>query len=235
MAHSVLVTRPLTQAREFAAEIEKRGFIAHIQTLLQIDPIPFSYEDFQKPDAILVTSTQGVGKTPPPRDWQDLPVFTVGMTTAKIVTDAGFRRVYSGQSDIAEIIPLIQSHMKQKSRILYLRGDVIKHQISSILPEYTITEKITYVARHVEEMEREIIASFAEIRFLTLFSERSGHILKNLIQKHGLISHLPSIKLLCLSRAVLESIKDVSWQSCHVAESPTTQSMIETLERIKDE
>jgi uroporphyrinogen-III synthase len=235
MAHTVLVTRPIVQAREFAAEIEKKGFKPLIQPLLEIGSVPFSYQDIQKPDAILVTSIHGLGDIPVPRNFLDIPVFTVGIATADIVHQAGFKRIYSGHTDLNEIIPLIQQHVSKNSPILYLRGEVVKQNIQSILCDYHITEKITYTAKAIAKIETDIINSFPEINFLTLFSPRSGFILKELIQKQGLNPYLQSIKLLCLSRAVLESVKELNWQDCYVAENTTPQSMIETLERLKNE
>jgi len=235
MAHTVLVTRPIVQAREFAAEIEKKGFKPLIRPLLEIEPVPFSYQDIQKPDAILVTSIHGLGDIPVPQNWFDIQVFTVGMATADIVSQAGFNNIYSGHTDLSEVLPLIQQNVRKNSRILYLRGEIIKQNIPSILSNYQIIEKITYTAKAVSKIETDIINSFPEINFLTLFSPRSGHILKDLIQKQGLNTHLQSIKLLCLSCAVLESVKELNWQNYYVAESATPQSMIETLERLKNE
>lgn len=235
MTYTVLVTRPIVQAREFAAEIEKKGFKPLIQPLLEIRSVPFSYEVIQKPDAILVTSIHGLGNIPVPQNWLEIPVFTVGLATADIVRQAGFNKIYSGHTDLGEVIPLIQQHVRKNDHILYLRGEIIKQNIQSILSDYQITEKITYTAKPIAKIEMDIINSFPEINFLTLFSPRSGHLLKELVQKQGLNPYLQSIKLLCLSRAVLESVKKLKWQDYYVAESATQQSMIETLERLKNE
>lgn len=234
MAYTVLVTRPLEQAREFAAEIENNGFHAVIQPLLKIENISLSIQDIDRPHAILLTSLHGFGHMKF-SDWLDIPVFTVGLKTKEVAGKLGFIKIYSGASDINDIFPIIQKNIPTKSKILYLRGEDIKQNIHQKLSDYIIQEKITYSAKATEHIDAHILKHFKNIDVLTLFSARSGQILKSLLQKHGLISSLCTIKLLCLSHAVLESVEDLNWKSCHVADCPTTSSMIETLESIRHE
>lgn len=235
MTQTVLVTRPLVQAREFATEIEKIGFTTLIQPLLEIHPIPFSFDTIQKPEAILLTSLHGLSHIKPPLDWVDIPVFTVGLKTDTVARHAGFQNRYSGDGNIGAVIPMIRQHIPASSRILYLRGEHIQHDIKTILPEYQIEEKITYEAKAIGRIDDNILNAFANIDILTLFSARSGMILKDLLSKHHLLTHLQSIKLLCLSHAVLESVEEFNWTSCHVAEHPTVPSMIKILERLRNE
>lgn len=235
MPQTVLVTRPYVQAREFAAEIEKIGFTSLIQPLLDIHSVLFSFGTIQKPQAILLTSLHGLGSEKPPLDWLDIPVFTVGLKTKDVARDVGFQNTYSGGGDIGDVIPLIREHVPARSRFLYLRGEHIQHDAKILLPDYQIDEKITYDAKPVSKMDNKILDSFANIDILTLFSARSGMILKDLLSHHHLTSHLQSIKLLCLSHAVLESVQELNWASCHVAENPTAPSMIKTCERLRNE
>lgn len=116
-----------------------------------------------------------------------------------------------------------------------MRGKDIKKDVQHELPDYTIQNIITYSADAVENFEVETTRLFQEINVLTLFSPRSGQILQQLLKKHGLTPCVQSIKLLCLSRAVLESVQELNWASCRVSEFPTDRSMIETLERIRHE
>jgi len=235
MVQTVLVTRPFVQAREFAADIEKIGFIPLIQPLLDIHFIPFSFGNIIKPKAILLTSLHGLGSEKPPLDWADIPVFTVGLKTKDVARDAGFHNIYSGDGDIDDVIPLIRQHIPALSRLLYMRGEHIQRDSKTLLPDYQIDEKITYDAKPVRKFDDNILNSFTNIDILTLFSARSGAILKDLLSQYHLASRLKSIKLLCLSRAVLESVKELNWTSCHVAEHPTAPSMIKTLERLRNE
>lgn len=235
MGQTILVTRPYVQAREFAAEIEKIGFIPLIQPLLDIHLVPFSFDSIQKPKAILLTSLHSLGSEKPPLDWADIPVFTVGLKTKDVARDAGFHNIYSGCGDIGDVNPLIRQHIPSSSRLLYLRGEHIQHDVKTLLLDYKIDEKITYDAKPVSKFDDNILNSFINIDILTLFSARSGLVLKGLLSQHHLTSRLQSIKLLCLSHAVLESVQELNWTSCHVAESPTAPSMIKTLERLRNE
>lgn len=235
MVQTVLVTRPFVQAREFAAEIERIGFTPLIQPLLDIHPVPFFFDTIEKPEAILLTSLHGLSHGKPPLDWADIPVFTVGLKTDIVARHAGFQNTYSGEGDIGDVIPMIRQHIPASSRILYLRGEYIQHDSKTLLPDYQIEEKITYDAKPISRIDDNILNSFANIDILTLFSARSGVILKDLLSQYHLASRLQSIKLLCLSHAVLESVKELNWTSCYVAEHPTAPSMIKTLERLRNE
>lgn len=235
MINLVLVTRPIEQAREFAAEIEKIGLSALIQPLLDIEDIPYSFQNIKKPDAILLTSIHGLGQASLPENWVDIPVFTVGLKTEEIASKAGLKNIYAGRTDISDVYTLIQKNLPIGSHVLYLRGEHIKQDIPSALPDFYIQEKITYSANEIDKIEDKVLHSFDKIDVLTLFSPRTGKILMSLLEKYELRRHVKSIKLLCLSQAVLESAKELPWKSCYVADNPTPESMIETLERLRDE
>lgn len=232
MGKLVLVTRPIEQAKDFAEIISAMGFSSLIQPLLDIEHYPFAFDTIQKPDAILLSSAQAVHGVTVPQDWMNIPVFCVGEMTEKSAHQAGFEKTIVGPDNVNGIVPIIREVMGGKTRLLYLRGEHVAQDIKTLLPHMSIDEVITYNAKAAPDMRSDVIDKFADIDIITVFSSRTGAILRQLIEKNGLLPATQTIKLLCLSSSVVESLGDLKWKSCHVADMPNQASLIEKLKSI---
>jgi uroporphyrinogen-III synthase len=229
MSPLVLITRPLEQAKNFAAEIKSIGAVPIIQPVLIIESYPVDLSLISKPDAIVLTSAQGIDGKIFPNDWCDVPVFCVGHKTESFVRQSGATLCYSTDTDSDALLTLIREKLPAGKRIVYLRGEHITLDLEKALAKYQVENVVTYCAREVADFDADVIDIFPQIAVVTLFSRRSAEILVNLLKKNNLVSVARTIKLLCLSSAVLESVQDIDWESCHVADRPDQAAMVEKL------
>lgn len=232
MSKLVLITRPIEQAREFAEQITELGFAPLIQPLLEIEYLQFSLDRITKPAAIILSSRQSIQNSDMPVEWLSLPVFCVGEMTEHIARQKGFLNVISGHSGLVDLLPAITSQIPVGGNLLYPRGEDVRHDLQLLLPDYKIHDVITYRARHVSRLDPDVLEKFAQIDVITLFSARSGAVLRQLIHENGLISYIKNINLLCLSPSVVESMVEMGWGSCVSADFPNQMSVIEKLKSI---
>ena len=232
MTRFVLVTRPIEQATEFAGQISALGFTPLIQPLLDIEHFPFLIDTADRPAAIILSSRQALKSLEIPEDWLEIPVFCVGEMTDHAARLAGFTKSYFGQGDLIDVLHLMMAEIPAGQRVLYLRGEDVKHDLKKLLPDYKIQEVITYCARPVTSMNPDVLEKFDQINVITLFSARSGAVLRQLIEQNGMFSHVKNINLLCLSPSVVESMMELKWKSCVMSDLPNQASMIEKLKSI---
>lgn len=232
MARFVLVTRPIEQATEFAEQISALGFSPLIQPLLNMEYFPVSVEGTEKPAAIILSSRQALQNLQIPQDWYDIPTFCVGQMTEQAARLAGFTKTFFGHGDLIDLLHVMIGEIPAGQSVLYLRGEDVRHNLAKLLPDYKIQEVITYRAKPTMTMNSDVLDKFAQIEVITLFSARSGAVLKRLIQENGLISHTQNIKLLCLSPSVVESMTELKWKSCLISDLPHQASVIEKLKSI---
>lgn len=233
MEKLVLVTRPLEQAQDFAAELKINGFVPVIQPLIDIQYYPTDLSAFAKPDAIIVTSRQAMQAVIVPQEWIGVPVFCVGDKTSETARQAGFQTVIIGHGGIDGLLPLIHAQLSEGARILYLCGESVTRDLQEGLGEaYQVETRVAYRADAVQEWNTETLHNFSRLYCITLFSKRTGEILADFIRRNNLLSVPSTINLLCLSDAVLESVIDLPWQSVTVAKEPTQKSLLEALRYI---
>ena len=231
MSHLVLVTRPKEQATDLIQSIYDLGCTPLLQPLLSIVKQNPSFNGLDRPEAIIITSPQAVVMVP--YEFADsIPVYCVGRKTAELAKQAGYLHVQSTEGNVQDLIKLVRHRVKQGDRILYLRGEFITHNLVQDLRDYFCQEIIMYQALAIDYFSQDILDKFSEIAVITLFSSRSGQILKANIGRHSLETSLSHIKLLCLSEAVLESVQDLPWASCHVSPQPNIDSFVATLRDI---
>jgi uroporphyrinogen-III synthase len=225
----VLVTRPLEQARDFAAEVKLIGAAPVLCPLLDIEFYPADFQRIPKPDAIVLTSPNAVSHQTFPMDWSGIPVFCVGETTEAAAIQAGAALRYVGVGNVLDLLPMIRATLAIGKTILYLAGEDVSRDLTQALPEYRIDQRIIYRAVPVDDFQHGIRDIFPKIGVITLFSRRTGLVLRDILITNALTSYAKNIKLLCLSSSVLDSVGDIDWASCHVAGVPTQAAMIEEL------
>jgi uroporphyrinogen-III synthase len=232
MQKLVLVTRPIEQATEFAEQVSAAGFTPLIQPLLDIDYLSVDVRGIHLPAAIILSSRQSVKNVEIPVLWHEIPVFCVGDMTEQAAQMAGFANTIAGQGNLTDLLPLVKARIPAGQSLLYLRGENVSHDLKLALPDYAVEERITYRAVPIKSLPADVIERFAQIDVITLFSARSGAILKQFIHENGLISHVKTINLLCLSPSVVESMVEMGWGACVMSDLPNQMSMIEKLKSL---
>src|SRR5215469_13939273 len=99
----VLVTRPVDDAEETAAELRARGHSPIIAPLLEIEFVDGTPIVLDGVSAVLATSSNGVRAFAKRVDRRDLTVFAVGSHTASTARALGFSDVHDAVGDAAAL------------------------------------------------------------------------------------------------------------------------------------
>lgn len=226
----VLITRPEEQGLSFAREVAALGVTPLLDPLLTIMPIKTDWVAGNRPDGVVLTSSHAVQDSFPPA-WQDVPVFAVGKVTADKARLCGAQKIHAATGDFSELIASIQENLPSSSRLVYLRGEDVRHSLSECLCGYEITQYVTYTAKAASSLLPETVLAIREGRLhsLMVFSPRTAHILKDLLIAHDLLPFLSMINLLSLSGAVLELLEDLPWKEVRVAKTPDSRALLAEL------
>lgn len=229
MPNRVLVTRPLDHAHDFMVEIASLGYKPVLAPLLTIIPLPQDLESVPVPDAVVLSSANSVSPVALPPFWHNIPAFCVGDRTGDAARAAGFTHVTCGEGGINDLAPILRARLLAGSNIAYLRGEDVRYDLKTVLPDYRVTDILTYRAEDVTDLPDAVLNSFSTLGVITLFSPRTGRILADILARHHLAALTPQIKLLCLSPSVVESVSDYAWKEIHIADHPTQSAMLEQL------
>ena len=163
---SVLVTRPQPAGDELADKLRREGFSVWLAPMTEYVEIPADVPDFDRYQAIIFTSAQGVNLFA--RKFHErLPIiFAVGDATAQAAAKAGFSRVYSAAGDGRDVVELIKSKKTdlRLERLLHICGEDTAQDIGELLSGsgLVVTRVPIYKARLMEKLPADVGQALAE-------------------------------------------------------------------------
>jgi uroporphyrinogen-III synthase len=145
----------------------------------------------------------------------------------------GMRR---GVTDVHSMISYIERVHDKDVPLVYVRGRNVSHDLAEDLTAkgYAIEERIVYEAQAAKTLHKDFIAALRakEINAVTFFSARSADIFENLIIEANLSTEFRSIKALCLSMQVVNSLTGLPWLDKIAAERKKSAYMVTLIEEI---
>lgn len=231
----VLITRPSPDAEDFAQQVESIGYAPLIDPLLTS-----SYYSVIMPATLpqaLVATSAHAFPTPAPDAWRSLPVFVMGQNSARQARQAGYKNIISANGNFPELIRLLTQTIIPGGSVLYLRGEVVRHDLPQMLPGYNVSEQIVYAMHPATSLAPQTCDAMQDkaVHTATFFSPRSAHTFAQLLEKQGLIGLATHINVLCLSTAVLESVHHIPWRHIETAAQPDRDGMLAVLRTWMDQ
>lgn len=219
----VLITRSIGDAAPYADKVRARGWEAMMEPMLRIEPVGI-LPDIAPYDALVFTSAHAVDAFAAQSPHRNIPVFTVGDSTADHARGAGFENVTSAAGDANDLKELLEREAPEK--ILYLRGDDVAQEFDGI------DSAVVYKAHPVEKFTESCFDALrsGRIRNVMFFSARGGAAFVDLCRASGLEGAVSGIKALCISGAVLESVSVLPWSATRIAASPSRAAMLALLD-----
>lgn len=233
----ILITRPEMQAKTFAKQLSDNGFSDFmLEPLLDIHPIQTAQLNFDKLDALIVTSQNAVPSLQGANVPKHLPVFAVGSATAELLKSSGFNHVIAGESNGEALFPLIQSYFKgAKKSFLHPAGLFMKERLQTLLKEagqrYLAVPVYRADARKMLSEETREALKTGRVQVVTFFSPRSAEIFAKLTVPLSMTCEM--ITLCSLSAEISEKLAGFGWKSVIIAKEPNAHSMIEAIKTIK--
>ena len=238
----ILITRPVEDSGAFAAALRARGHACDIAPMLVIAPAPEAKGplDLSGVQAILFTSANGVRAFAALSENRALPVFAVGEASAEAARAAGFARVASAAGDVEDLTRLVAARLDPAQGALFhgaareVAGD-LKGALES--HGFTIRREVLYEARAAEALSPSVRTSLSngEIDAVSFFSPRTAETFVALARAAGLEAQLARCDALCLSVAVAQAVRVLSWRSVRVAARPNQDALLESIDRLAAE
>jgi uroporphyrinogen-III synthase len=233
----VLITRPAADADAFANDVTSLGLTPLIEPMLGIVPMPYEMPDLKAYPAIVFTSANAVRVFGCPADNRDILIFAVGSHTADEARKAGYARIISAEGDGADLAAIIRKKLEtSERRVLHIRGEHTAMPLETLLVKdhIKVDTLAVYTAKTEDEFSPVCHAALTkgDIGTVTFFSKRTAENFIKLIEKEGLSGKLSSVRVLCISPAVLECVRNVSWREAYSAETPDRASMIDLLKGV---
>lgn len=164
-------------------------------------------------------------------------IFTVGARTQKAFQQAGFHDVRAADGDVASLLALLQKNTPQTlGRILYLRAEQIRHEITPLLTAtgFSVSEQVCYAMQPVCESCKRLpaIDEFWQNPaggVVTLFSARTAQVLYDYISQYYPAETAQKHRVLCFAPSVLNSVRFLPWGGTAVCESARMACMLSHL------
>ena len=238
---SILITRPCIVAEPLALELERLGYRTVIEPLLSIEPLVMPRPPGGFPQAIIITSGSALsalaGRREQIADLLDLPCFCVGPRTAEKASAFGFRHVQNAEGDGAELARLASFMLgKKRATILHLAGNDTDRKAQQELekqghrvvvwPVYEAIPVTVFTVKARELLER------GQLDAVVVYSSRTAEVLAKLLADAALEACCKGLDAICLSAAIADVLKPLSWRQIAVASAPSEKAIIARLQEI---
>lgn len=121
----ILVTRPQPAAARTARLLQQAGFIADVFSLTQTQSLSPEI-NMRNYAAVTITSINALRHADSQliETIKHLPLYAVGIRTAEVAHECGFKTVIEGGGDAVRLAKTMAGHLPQGAEILYLAGRV---------------------------------------------------------------------------------------------------------------
>ena len=231
-----LVTRPEPDASAFAALCRENGIEPVMAPLMEIR-IDRKTVALGGVAAVAFTSANGVRAFAANTPARALAAFAVGPATAAAARAAGFDLVHAAGGDVGSLVQLIGRHRGAfAGAVLHVAGtdragDLVGGLRAAGLPAERV---VLYAARPAQSLPAAAAAALAEETppaWAALFSPRTATLFASLVRGAGLEDRLRHVRAACLSDAVADAARVVSWKCVDVAASRHADSLINLMIR----
>jgi uroporphyrinogen-III synthase len=230
----VLVTRPLDDARDTAAQLAVRGHEAIVAPLLSVrfhDGHALHLDGVQ---ALLFTSANGVRALARRTSLRDFAVFTVGSQTAEAAREAGFTDVHNADGNVETLAETVRAAIKPKvGTLVHAAGAEAEGRLAALLSAaaFKVRTEVLYDVPAIAELPaaaRDAIAADA-VDAVLIFSARSAQVFVDSVGKAGLAAACASIIAVCISEAAAKPLAALVFREIRIAPKPNQISLLDCL------
>lgn len=224
----ILVTRPERASLRTKARLEAMGHQVMVDPLLTLDFFPPEKLISEKPEALVITSSNGARAIAHHAELPALlpvPVFTVGGRTSDAVRELGFE-VAGEAPDIAHLVELLRN--KPTRNILYLAAENRAGELSELLPEHKVETRVVYSAVPATELAAATAEALKahSIACVLHYSRRLTETYLALAEAAGIQEQALAPAQLCLSEQVAAPLRATGAGHIEVAEAPREDALI---------
>lgn len=227
----VLVTRPEEDADQLISRLGAIGVEVLPEPLLFIDYLDGPAPSLNGVQALLATSANGVRALARRSTERGTPVYAVGAASAKAALDAGFTKVVSADGDVEALAELAAARLDGKAgSLLHVAGSEVAGDLRGLLEKhgFTYRREVLYTARKAERFSDNTMRALrdGDLDGVLFFSPRTAAAFVALTRAAGLSEACRSITAFCLSPAVADKLKDITWRDVRLAARPEQTALL---------
>lgn len=229
----ILLTRPERASLRTQARLEDEGYEVLVDPLLTLEFFPPDRLADVRPDALVITSSNGARAIARHAELPALvpiPVWTVGGRTSEAVRELGFT-VAGEAPDVAHLVELLRGGAGRS--ILYLAAENRAGELSELLPGHKVETRVVYSAVPSATLAAETVAALKAHRIAHVlhYSRRLAETYLKLAGAAGLSAEALTPRQLCLSEQVAAPLRAAGAPDLGVAGEPTEDALMGLLER----
>jgi uroporphyrinogen-III synthase len=229
----ILVTRPERASLRTKARLEAAGHQVLADPLLTLNFFPPEKLIGSKPDALIITSSNGARAIAHHAELAALlpvPVWTVGSRTSDAVRELGFT-VAGEAPDAAHLVERLRTETPQT--LLYLAAENRSAELTELLPSHTVETVVVYSAEPSMALSAETVAALKAERINQVlhYSTRLTETYLALAQTAGIRTEALAPQHLCLSEQVAGPLRAADASNIQVADAPKEDALIGLLGR----
>jgi len=230
----VLITRPREDAGPLAERLNEIGIETTIEPLLVIEINGAAPLDLDGVQAVLATSANGVRALAAVSARRDLPVLAVGDGTARAARAEGFGAVESAAGDVGALAALALARCRpEHGALLHVAGSHLAGDLGGLVEGGGLVYRraVLYQARPVRRLSAETADALRTggLDGVLFFSPRTADTFVSLLRRERLVRACRALSAFCLSDAVAERARAVTWRRVLVASRPDQESLLTLL------
>jgi uroporphyrinogen-III synthase len=236
----VLITRPEPDAGELKSELEALGHTVSVEPMLHIELLPIPGDAFAGAQAILATSRNAVRALAVSAALSpalELPIFTVGASTAELARASGFRHVIAGAGAARDLVALVEAEAdRAKGPLVHVAGEHLAFDLAAAIAGrgYEVRNLTAYravAARAFTGQTAQRIAS-GGVDAVLLMSPRTAAIFAQLVEVAGVKEGASRLIYVCLSESVAEALGGLAPRRREIAAAPNLAAMLAAIARV---
>ena len=239
----ILLTRPEKESRSLAEKIKKETElnclvcpvmeIRDVKLAMEVPPInDISACVFTSAHAVRVFLKSGIVIP------QDFPIFAIGEPTAHGLKKAGYTQIYVADGSSEKLCEKIaRTCDTNKKPVLHFCGV----HVSPSLQQQIISQNLNvrsyplYEAIARTTFPKDVLQAIKDkkITDILFYSERTVRLFVDLCEKYRITEFFSHTRVLCLSQAMVKSVKQLPCRKITVAHTPSTRAMLDLLGRLE--
>lgn len=230
----VMITRPEEDGAPFAAELRAHNVESVIAPMMTIVHRPGPPLDLRGVQALLATSANGVRAFAARNEQRDRLVCAVGNATAQAARDAGFPRVATAGGDATSLAKMVEDMLDPAAgELLHIAGSTVAGDLAAVLRDagFSFRREVLYDARKASRLPEIAAARLREgvLDGVVFYSPRTARVFAELTQSAGLGGQCAALTAWCLSGAVAEQARALSWRRVVVADRIDGAAMVDAI------
>jgi uroporphyrinogen-III synthase len=224
----ILITRPERASLRTKARLEAANYQVLVDPLLTLNFFPPDRLIGSKPDALVITSSNGARAIAHHAELATLlpvPVWTVGSRTSDAVRELGLT-VAGEAPDAAHLVELLRRQSPQT--ILYLAAENRSAELTELLPAHNVETVVVYSAEPSTALSAETVAALRAGRIgdVLHYSRRLTETYLALAQAANIAVEALAPAHLCLSEQVAAPLRAAGATNIQVASEPKEDALI---------